>query len=75
MWGASQENKFDLRNTKSKANEISFAKTLLNVIQSLFDSGDEQFKAGKIQNMNDTVTEFENGTIDFAMQTVEEYNA
>ena len=75
MWGASQENKFDLRNTKSKANEISFAKTLLNVIQSLFDSGDEQFKAEKIQNMNDTVTEFENGTIDFAMQTVEEYNA
>ena len=73
MWVKAQKNEFDLRNKSSKVNELSFAKTLLNVIQTLFDSGYKQFQAEKIQNMNDAVTDFDNGLIDFDMRTTQEF--
>ncbi len=73
MWVKAQKNDFDLRNKDSKVNKLSFTKTLLNVIQTLFDSGYKKFESEKIQNMNDTVIKFDNGTIDFDMRTTQEY--
>ena len=75
MWKNSQQNEFDLKNNKQSVKKLPFAKTLLNVIMNLFDSGYTQFKSEKIQNMNDSVTEFDNGNSEFDMHTSTEYNA
>jgi len=73
MWVQSQQGEFDLQNKQSKVKELSFAKTLFNIIQTLFDSGYKQKAGEQIPGMEDVVVDFDNGTTEYGRRTANEY--
>ncbi len=65
LYRKSEQNKYDLENKKSKVKKLSFANTILNVIKTLFDSGYIQTPSQKITQMNDYLSDFDNGDYDW----------